>query len=149
MSHLDLPDHDSEACAFCAYLSGRRAYAIVDRSPLVAILITREPRGYPHALVVTVRHCPTILEVTDQEAAELLMAVREVARAIDVAFERPGISIWQNNGVPAHQVIGHLHVHVAGTLDGAGTLWGEVEERPLEDAESVADRLRPHLLRWS
>lgn len=69
--HLEKPDSDPARCAFCAYLAGRRPYAIVQRSDLVAVMVTREPRGYPHALVTTVRHCPTILDLTDAEAREI------------------------------------------------------------------------------
>jgi histidine triad (HIT) family protein len=147
--HLEKPDSDPARCAFCAYVAGRRPYAIVQRSDLVAVMVTREPRGYPHALVTTVRHCPTILDLIDAEARELFIAAREVARAIDNAFARPGIAVWQNNGVAAHQAIGHIHIHVAGTLDGGGTTWGPVEEQPLADAERIATRLRDSLTPWS
>jgi histidine triad (HIT) family protein len=146
--HLDKPDSDPARCAFCAYLAGRRRYAIVRRSDLVAVMVTREPRGYPHALVTTVRHCPTILDLTDAEASEIFIAAREAARAIDDVFRRPGIAVWQNNGLAAHQAIGHIHIHVAGTLDGGGTRWGPVQERPLAEAEQIANCLRGGLTRW-
>jgi histidine triad (HIT) family protein len=112
-------------------------------------MVTREPRGYPHALVTTVRHCSTILDLTDAEACEIFIVAREVARAIDDAFCRPGIAVWQNNGVAADQAIGHIHIHVAGTLDGGGTDRGPVQERPLAEAEQIATRLRVSLGPWS
>lgn len=147
-SSIHVP-HPDEGCAFCAYISGKRNYTIVARSAHVAVMITQEPRGEPHALVVPVRHCETILGLTDTEAAEVMIAVREVAKAIDLEFCRPGIAVWQNNGVSAHQAIGHVHVHVAGTLEQGGTDWGEVPEVPMAETERVADRLRPHLRRWA
>src|SRR4051794_2476341 len=98
---IDLPRADPAGCPFCAYLAGQRPYAIVARSAVVALLVTQEARGKPHLLVVPTRHCETILELTDDEAAELMRATREAARAIDQVFCRPGIAIWQNNGTPA------------------------------------------------
>lgn len=117
-------------------------------SAVVGILVTQEVRGKPHLLVVPSRHCGTILDLTDKEAAELLAAVRDVARAVDSAYCRPGIAVWQNNGRSADQAIGHVHFHIAGTLDEGGTEWGPVPEIPLSDAERVADELRPYLRRW-
>jgi histidine triad (HIT) family protein len=143
---IDVPQPDGGDCPFCAYLSGQRPYAIAWRSDRTAILVTREPRGHPHLLVVPVRHCETVLDVTDEEAGELMVATREAARAIDAVFCRPAIAVWQNNGVDAGQAIGHMHVHVAGTLAGGGTDRGRVVEVPLADAERTAGQLRPHLL---
>jgi histidine triad (HIT) family protein len=151
MSHsecIDIPETDGGNCAFCAYLSGERPYAIVSRSDLVVVMVTREPRGEPHALVVPQRHCETILGLTDEESAEVMLATRNTARAIEAVYCRDGIAVWQNNGISAHQAIPHVHVHVAGTLDEGGTDWGDVEEVPLSDAYAVADRLRPHLAPW-
>jgi histidine triad (HIT) family protein len=142
---IDLPQRDDRGCPFCAYLAGERDYAIVSRDSAVAVLVTQEVRGKPHLLVIPSRHCETILDLTDSESARLMIATREAARAIDRAYCRPGIAVWQNNGRPADQAIGHMHVHVAGTLDGGGTRRGPVPEGSLADAECVAGRLRPHL----
>jgi len=144
---IDVPESDAGVCPFCDYLAGRRPYAIVAMSSSVGILVTQEVRGKPHLLVVPSRHCETILDLTDQEAAEVLVAVRDVARAIDSAYCRPGIAVWQNNGRSADQAIGHVHFHIAGTLDEGGTEWGPVPEVSLSEAEWVADELRPYLRR--
>lgn len=141
---LDVPN-DGFACAFCDYLAGIRPYSIVCRSELTAVLVTREQRGVAHVLVMPTRHCPTILELTIDEANALMQSVIDAARAIDVSEARPGIAIWQNNGVPAKQTIAHVHFHVAGTLPGGGTNWGTVAELSVEDTDEIASRLRPHL----
>jgi len=137
---IDLP-RDGE-CAFCAYLRGKRPYTILSRTPLVATLVTREQRGQPHLLVLPVRHMSTILQLSDREAAALMIAVRTAATAIDRGYARPGIAVWQNNGVPAGQAIGHVHFHVAGTLDGGGTEWGSVPEISVQETDRIANRLR-------
>ena len=143
-SAIDVPDED--ACAFCDYLSGRRAYTILERSPLTALLVTREQRGVSHLLVVTARHVPTLLDVSNEESDALMVAVRRAARAIDSADERPGIAVWQNNGIPANQAIGHLHFHVAGTLAGGGTEFGEVRELSMAETDAIAAHLAPFLV---
>ena len=132
----------NESCAFCAYLKGERPYTILYRGTLVATLVTREQRGVSHLLVLPIRHCQTILDVTDEESTALMNEIRHAARTIDIADQRPGIAIWQNNGITANQTIAHLHFHVAGTIEGGGTNWGEVPELSLAETDAIAARLR-------
>jgi histidine triad (HIT) family protein len=143
MSHLNVPD--AYPCAFCDYLSGARPFTILHREELAAILVTREQRGLSHLLVITTRHAPTVLDINDAESEAVMRLVREAARAIDEVEQRPGISVWQNNGVEAHQAIPHFHAHVAGTVPGGGTEWDEVHELSIEETERIAVSLRPAL----
>lgn len=138
-SNLDLPK--DEPCAFCDYLACRRPFTIVCRSQSVAVLVTREQRGIGHLLVLPVRHYPTLLESTTVERHDLIDTLAAAAAAIDAAFERPGIAVWQNNGIPAHQAIGHLHFHVAGTLPEGGTDFGDVRELSVEETDAIAQEI--------
>jgi histidine triad (HIT) family protein len=80
--------------------------------------------------------------MSEQESAALMDGIRRAARAIDWAEHRPGIAIWQNNGIPAHQTIPHVHFHVAGTLPGGGTEWGPVPELSLADTDAIVEKLK-------
>jgi histidine triad (HIT) family protein len=93
-------------------------------------------------LVIPVRHVQTILELDASEGAAIMDDVRRAARLIDAAYSRPGIAIWQNNGSPANQSIPHLHFHIAGTVRGGGTEWGEVPELSVTETDAIAGRLR-------
>lgn len=130
-------------CAFCQYLAHERPYTIIHRDDVVAIMVTREQRGIPHLLVLPVRHVPTLLDISDAEAYAVAIAVRQVCTAISGAYERPGISVWQNNGISAGQTIPHVHFHVAGTLPKGGTAWGEVPELSVDQTDRIADKLQP------
>lgn len=143
MSHLKIPD--AYPCAFCDYLSGARPFTVLHREEHAAVLVTREQRGLPHLLVITTRHAPTVLDINDAESDAVMRLVREAAHAIDEVEQRPGISVWQNNGVDAHQAIPHFHIHVAGTIPGGGTEWNDVHELSIEETEAIAQRLRPEL----
>lgn len=143
MSHLKLSD--AYPCAFCDYLSGARPYTVLRRDEDAAVLVTREQRGIAHLLVVTTRHVPTVLELKDREALAVIDLVRQAAFAVDQVEQRPGISIWQNNGMDAHQAIPHFHFHVAGTVEGGGTNWDDVRELSVAQTDTIADRLRPYL----
>ena len=138
-SSIDLPE--DKRCAFCAYLRGERPYTILVRTADTATFVTREQRGHPHLLVLPIRHVPTILELTDAEAASVAIAVRDAAILVDRGYSKPGLAVWQNNGVPAGQAISHVHFHVAGTLDGGGTEFGPVEEISVADTDEIAKKL--------
>lgn len=140
---LDIPHQ--ERCSFCAYLAGERPYAIAERDELAAILVTREQRGVAHVLVIPTAHRESLLDMEDDESDAVMNGVRRAARAIAVTHDPTGIAVWQNNGRPANQSIPHVHFHVAATLPGGGTNWGEVPKISVEDARRIADVLKPHL----
>jgi histidine triad (HIT) family protein len=135
---------DPKPCAFCAYLRGENPYTFVFRDETIAILVTREQRGAPHVLVIPVQHAETLLDISDEQAATLAIGIREAAKAIEQEYSPEGIYVWQNNGKPASQTIGHVHFHVAGTLEKGGTEWGKVPELDLQETEKIAIRLRPY-----
>ncbi len=143
-SVLDVPS-PNEPCAFCDYLSGRRPFTVLHRTELVATLVTREQRGVGHVLVVPVAHRPTLLDLTAAEAPLIMTTVIEVADAIAHAYAPTGIAVWQNNGVPANQMIPHMHFHVAGALSDGGTDFGDVPELSIRDTDVIAENLRPFL----
>jgi histidine triad (HIT) family protein len=140
--NLALPE--AYPCAFCDYLAGRRPYTILYRNTLAAVLVTREQRGVPHLLVIPTRHVPTILDMDIIESYALIEQVQLAAKAIDASEQRRGISIWQNNGIDAHQAVPHLHFHVAGTVPGGGTEWESVSELTIDETDRIAIRLKPH-----
>lgn len=140
---LVLPPDDP--CAFCRYLAGETRSTILEQGPVVSILVTFEQRGVGHVLVVPTAHRPTILDLLPEEHGPLMGATARAAAAIRGAYDPEGIAVWQNNGIPAHQSVPHVHVHVAGTLPGGGTEWGDVARLPFEATDAVADRLRAHL----
>lgn len=135
----------TDSCAFCDYLSGRRPFTILFRSELYALLVTREQRGLSHLLVVPIRHRPTLLDLRTAESSALMDGIILAARIIDTAERSPGMAVWQNNGVPAHQTIPHVHFHVAGTLPQGGTIWDKVPELSIDETDAIARKLRPFI----
>jgi histidine triad (HIT) family protein len=139
VSNIVLP---TGSCPFCAFLRGEKPYTILWRDEMAATLVTREQRGASHLLVVPARHCATILDLRDEESGALMQAIRRAARVIDATERRPGIAVWQNNGIAANQAVAHVHFHVAGTLADGGTSWGEVPRLTVAQTDAIADRLR-------
>jgi histidine triad (HIT) family protein len=134
-----------DRCSFCDYLAGARRFTILERGELTAVLVTREQRGAVHVLVIPQAHRETVLDLLPNESAAVMAGVQRAARAITGAYDPDGIAVWQNNGTPAHQSVPHVHVHVAATLPGGGTNWGEVPALSFDETDAIAARLRPHL----
>lgn len=135
---------DPKPCAFCDYLNNKRPFTFVYKDKNIAVLVTREQRGKPHLLVIPLKHVETLLELSNKEATQLIIAVKKVANAIEQEYKPAGISIWQNNGVSSNQTIAHVHFHIAGTHDANGTTWGHVPELSLDETEKIALRLRSY-----
>jgi histidine triad (HIT) family protein len=140
---LVLPPDDP--CWFCRYLAGTAPYTILERDDTTATLVTFEQRGQGHVLVVPIRHVKTVIELAPHEQWAVMDAVARSTRSILGAFDPSGVAVWQNNGIPAHQTVPHVHVHVAGTLTGGGTEWGTVERLATSVTDQIAARLQPHL----
>ncbi|TDE60450.1 HIT family protein [Nonomuraea mesophila] len=140
---ISMPSADR--CPFCDYLAGLSPASILEQGEHVAILVTRWQRGQGHVLVIPVAHRPTVMDVALAEERHLMNAVRRAARAIVAAYDPGGVAVWQNNGVPAHQTVPHVHFHVAGTLPDGGTRAGEVPRLDLDATDEIAERLSPHL----
>jgi len=58
------------------------------------------------------RHAPTILDMTDDEAAEIMNKLRTAADALTKTFNPDGIPVYQNNGGASLQEVPHFHIHV-------------------------------------
>jgi histidine triad (HIT) family protein len=137
---LEVPVTD--ACSFCDYLAGRRPFTVLERDELTATLVTREQRGRGHLLVVPIAHRETILDLETAEATALMAGVTRAVALVARAYDAAGVAVWQNNGVPAHQTVPHVHFHVAATLPEGGTNWGSVRRLSLEETDAIAARLR-------
>jgi histidine triad (HIT) family protein len=157
---FDLPEQDP--CLFCERIAGDRddwAVFYEDTSTIAFI----NPRQFEEgqALVVPRRHAPTVLDLTDDEAADLMRTVRRVAIAMAAAFDPDGLTLYQNNGVASYQEVPHVHMHVVPRRYGSG--WGEGpphlakvsgserderfrrEAAPIEQQRELAARIRGRL----
>ncbi|WP_370939296.1 HIT family protein [Amycolatopsis sp. cg13] len=134
-----------EPCPFCDYLSGARPFTILARNSLTATLVTREQRGVGHLLVIPVQHRQTLIELSEAESPAIIASVIAATKAITEAYRAEGVAVWQNNGIPAHQTIPHVHFHIAGTLPSGGTEWAAVDEASIAETEAIAAKLRPFI----
>ena len=102
-----------DPCPFCERVAGRGENRHVINSTEKTLTLLN-PRQFEigQLLVIPRRHVPTILDLTDDEAGEIMKMVRIAAEALIKSFNPDGITVYQNNGVASLQEVPHFHIHV-------------------------------------
>jgi histidine triad (HIT) family protein len=146
-----------DPCAFCEGIAGRNEdWLVLDETELTLSVLTVTQFEVGQSLVIPRRHAPTLLDLTDAEAASIMTSARRLAEALIRAFAPKGILLYQNNGAWSGQEVPHFHLHVVPRQEGSE--WGvgppqvarlEASERqprrpvpPLEVRRATADRIR-------
>lgn len=120
-----MPTSDLE-CPFCEIVArddpdAREVYR--DRH-CVAFFPT-EPATLGHTLVVPRAHRRDIWALEPELAAQLGVAVVQLAAAVKRAIRPDGLNVIQSNGVVATQTVMHVHVHLVPRWedDALGRIW--------------------------
>lgn len=109
MAHHD-PVHS--ACLFCGIVAGEASARIISEDDLTLALVdSRQPRR-GHCLVVPKTHVENVFELDATTGGAVMATAVRVARAVRVAFQPEGLSLWQSNGAAAGQEVPHFHLHV-------------------------------------
>ena len=103
------------------------------------------PQVEGHTLVVPRSPCRDLFDIEPEVLAGTIRATQVVARAVQTAFDAPGIMIAQLSGAAAGQTVFHLHFHILPRYQGIEFRLhaAVVEDRAALDA--VAARIRAAL----
>ena len=112
-----------EPCPFCELAAGRRETRhFIDATATTLTFINPRQFEVGQLLIIPRRHAPTILDLTDVEAGEIMNKLQTAARALTTTFNPDGITVYQNNGVASLQEVPHFHIHVVPRRQSSG--WG-------------------------
>ena len=116
---IELPIKDP--CDLC--IAGREeTWQIIDESEHALTVINPWQFEVGQCCVITRRHVATLLDLSDQECAAILVSARRVAEALVTTYRPLGILTFQNNGVFSGQETPHFHFHVVPRQEGSE--WG-------------------------
>lgn len=102
----------SKDCLFCKIVSGEiPAKKVYEDTSCIAFLDIN-PRNPGHTLVIPKTHAETIFDLPDTEGAKMFASLKKVAIKVKKGTKAHGVSVCQNNGSAAGQVVGHVHFHV-------------------------------------
>jgi histidine triad (HIT) family protein len=76
------------------------------------------PQADGHVLVIPKVAAENLFEVPPEALTATILTTQRVARAVQKAFDAPGILIAQLNGAPAGQSVFHIHFHVVPRHEG-------------------------------
>ena len=118
---FELPTWDP--CPFCKLAAGRiETRHIINVTEKTLTIVNPRQFEVGQLLIIPRRHAPTILDLTDDEAIEIMNKVRTAAEALTKTFNPDGITVYQNNGVVSLQEVPHFHIHVVPRRKSSG--WG-------------------------
>jgi len=137
------------ACPFCvstvaaiSFLESDRFRAIVNVAPILP----------GHALVIPKRHVESLLELSDDEVAEMVRLSRRAVALLTRFYASDGFDWTIQESEAAGQSVPHLHLHLIprtrGDLPDPGDWYSrliELDERPRltqEEMEQLAVQLR-------
>jgi histidine triad (HIT) family protein len=119
----DKPSLQAGLCYLCEAVAGRTEKPIVEETDYTVTFVNWAQFEAGQVYVVTKRHAPTILDLTEEEATAVMHTVRRTAAALVRAYDPDGINLIQNNGVVAGQDAPHFHMHVVPRRKVGGD-WG-------------------------
>jgi histidine triad (HIT) family protein len=76
------------------------------------------PQADGHTLVIPKSEAENIFDLSPESLAATILTTQRVARAVQKAFDAPGILVAQLNGRGAGQSVFHIHFHVIPRFDG-------------------------------
>jgi histidine triad (HIT) family protein len=135
---------NDELCQCCELVAGRFPAATeVRRTDHTLTVVVPRQHEVGHLVVFPLRHVPTLLDLTDDEAAALAIETRAMAQALMRADGADGFLVYQNNGVASFQEVPHVHVHVVPRRQGSA--WPRMRWSWDPQSQQTAERLLAEL----
>jgi ATP adenylyltransferase len=104
---------DFDGCVFCAIRDGHEAEYVLARTELAFAVLNKFPYNPGHLVVVPARHVGDLVELTEEENADLQALLKRSVKALRETSEPQGFNIGMNLGrVGGAGIPDHLHWHV-------------------------------------
>ena len=128
-------------CLFCKFAKHEIEPAIIFENEHVLAFVELNPAGLliGHTQVIPKKHFETIETVEDEYLKEVILVVKNLARAIKKISGADGINISQKNGKAAGQFINHVHFHIIPRKNGDNIIVDENRRKaaPMELVETA------------
>ena len=117
---------------FTEIIEGKRPGFIIFEDENHVAILDKYPIDTGHSLVIQKKPYEKIIDMPNNEVAELFSLVPEIANAVLKATGAVAFSIAQNNGKEAKQIIPHVHIHIIPRYADKATMWTK-REIPADD----------------
>lgn len=110
---VPFPLPEMEPCYFCQIITGDSdRWSVIDQKELTITVLNGRQFEVGQCMVLPIRHAPTLLDLTEGEAAAVMAAAKEITTVMVSEFAPDGVLLYQNNGVGSGQEVPHFHLHV-------------------------------------
>lgn len=110
---MSLPLPVAQPCYFCELIEGKaEPWNVIHKTELTVTMLNGRQYEVGQCMVVSLRHAPTLLDLTEEEAGAAIAAAKRVAGVLVEAYGPDGVLLYQNNGVGSGQEVPHFHLHV-------------------------------------
>ena len=135
------------SCIFCRLIKGEISASKVYEDEQTVAFMDLGQVNPGHVLVAIKRHAATLLDITPDEASAAMQTARQVALAVKLAFDPPGLTLLQCNGKEGDQTVFHFHMHVVPRHgdDGIALSWPR-KDPAREQLDAYAEMIRQRLV---
>ena len=99
-------------CIFCKIISGEIPSTKVYEDEHTYAFLDAFPEGPHHTLIVPKKHYENIFDVPENEATNLMNAIKKIVALYERKFGLKHVNIINNSGSQAKQTVFHLHFHI-------------------------------------
>ena len=107
-----------EDCIFCKIIDGKIPSAKVYEDDKVISFLDIMPANKGHCLVVPKKHYETLLDIPNEDLANLIKTTKKVAKALSLSIGNGSYNVVMNNGKVAGQLVAHAHIHIIPRFKG-------------------------------
>jgi histidine triad (HIT) family protein len=137
---------DPKDCLFCKIVKGEIPAKKVYEDANVIAFLDINPRNPGHTLVIPKDHHETLFDLPDADIRGYFSSMKRVAVLVRNGTKAHGISVCQNNGSAAGQVVAHLHFHIIPRFmnEGPSALEGilQVKKMNEEALDQIASAIK-------
>ncbi len=99
-------------CTFCAIVARQSPAHFVYEDEHAVAFMDLLPMTAGHCLVIPRRHLDDVWALDDTDAAQIMVAVKNVSHIVRERLEPAGLNVLNNNGRHADQSQFHFHFHL-------------------------------------
>jgi histidine triad (HIT) family protein len=107
-------------CIFCRIVAGEAPAHVVAEDARTMAFLDRGQATEGHTLVVSRSHASDLWEISEEDAAAVMVMARRVARTLEQRLAPDGLNLMQSNRPAGWQDVFHFHLHVIPRWSGDG-----------------------------
>lgn len=128
-------------CVFCKIINNEiPCYKVYEDDKVLAFLDIK-PVNSGHTLVIPKAHYQNLEEISEDDLAFLMNAVKKIGKLLKEKLNVIGYNIHENNDLIAGQAVPHIHFHLIPRVEGDGLEHWPGGEYKEGEAEEVLRKL--------